>query len=846
MAKRKQRKQQKQRRFVPVEHSLKLNLSQRGREILGLLWIGFSLYVLLAMATFAAADAITGEIPRGGVTNLGGSVGYHAAAGLLWLFGLAGYLPFFFLIVFSLLMFLGHEVKRLTLKAIGVVTFTALVATLMSHPDGATAAPLYPDGAGGKFGAAVSAPLQNAFGGPGRLLLLLFGALTSFLLATEWVFSQVLLWAAAGLQRVGGWLRRGVPTLLGRWRRARTTVGLEPDGADRVDAIARAAEKEDSETEDAEEEDAEEDDAEDHDTEAEDEAGYDDEQDEEEEDEEEDAPDQPEAEVVLPAGKPRRQKPAKVLIRRPQPQPREQQPLPFDAAYTFPPIELFQEPMVLDTATTEAVIRRNADAIERRLGSFKIEARVVGVSPGPAVTQYEIRVAEGIKVTRIVSYEADLAAALKAVSVRVVAPIPGKDTVGIEVPNHNRQIVVLRELLESHRTDDSVAIPLFLGRDVNGRPIVEDLAEMPHLLIAGTTGSGKSVSINAILLAILMTRTPRQVRLILLDPKMVELQSFKTVPHLACPVVTSMKKAPGVLDWAVDEMDTRYQLLSDARVKNIRSFNQLGQVELEKRLGRPVAAAEVEMPHLVLVIDELADLMAVAANEVEDSIQRLAQKSRAVGVHVILATQRPSTDVITGVIKANLPCIIAFKVARKVDSRVILDQNGAEKLLGHGDMLYIAPGAHQMVRAQGTYVAAEEIHRVVDYLQDQGQQPSFLPALVQRETASGRRPAHRDDLYEEAVEVILGQQRGSATLLQRSLSVGYTRATRLLELMEQDAIVGPFNGSRSRDVLLTLDEWRAREEAVADELDAVVEASVDAPAADQDATVGAEAAAEEE
>ncbi len=238
----------------------------------------------------------------------------------------------------------------------------------------------------------------------------------------------------------------------------------------------------------------------------------------------------------------------------------------------------------------------------------------------------------------------------------------------------------------------------------------------------------------------------------------------------------------------------------------------------------------MEIPHLVLVIDELADLMAVASSEVEDSIQRLAQKSRAVGVHVILSTQRPSTDVITGVIKANLPCIIAFKVSRKVDSRVILDRNGAEKLLGHGDMLYIAPGAHQMVRAQGTYVAAEEIHRVVEYLQDQGQQPSFLPALVQRETGSMRGPAQRDDLYQEAVEVILGQQRGSATLLQRSLSVGYTRATRLLELMEQDAIVGPFNGSKSRDVLLTLDEWLTREEAVQDELaaaDACAEATAD-------------------
>lgn len=798
----------KQRRFVPEEHGLKL--SRRGREILAMLTIGFSLYLLLAMATFAAADPHTQEIPRGGFTNLGGSVGYHAAAGLLWLFGLAGYLPFFFLIVFSLLVFLGHEVRRLTVKAIGVVTFTALVATMMSNPEGAATGPLYPDGAGGSFGHAVSAPLRNAFGGPGRLMLLLFGALASFLLATEWVFSQVLLGGASGFERLWAWLRRVVPPLAARlkWSKAAAT------------AEARAAEtlqEQEAEAEEADEE----------------------EEEEAEAAEEAEAEAEAQPEVVLP--KPARQ--PKVRILRPAARPREQAPRPFDAAYTFPPIELFQEPMAMDTTTTEAVIRRNAEAIERRLGSFKIEARVVGVSPGPAVTQYEIRLAEGIKVTRINSFEADLAAALKAVSVRVVAPIPGKDTVGIEVPNHSRQIVVLRELLENYAADENAAVPMFLGRDVSGRPIIEDLAEMPHLLIAGTTGSGKSVCINGIILAILMTRTPRQVRLILLDPKMVELQAFKSVPHLACPVVTSMKKAPGVLDWAVDQMDKRYQMLSDARVKNIAEFNKLGQVELEKRLGRSLEPAETELPYLVLIIDELADLMAVAANEVEDSIQRLAQKSRAVGVHVILATQRPSTDVITGVIKANLPSMIAFKVSRKVDSRVILDQNGAEKLLGHGDMLYIAPGAHQMVRAQGTYVAAEEIHRVVDYLDDRGHVPSFLPSLVQRETGSGRSPAQQDELYLEAVEVILGQQRGSATLLQRALSVGYTRATRLLELMEQDAIVGPFNGSKSRDVLLTLEEWRAREQATADELAAVAEADADAQA---EGAAVAEALAEED
>jgi S-DNA-T family DNA segregation ATPase FtsK/SpoIIIE len=344
---------------------------------------------------------------------------------------------------------------------------------------------------------------------------------------------------------------------------------------------------------------------------------------------------------------------------------------------------------------------------------------------------------------------------------------------------------------------------------------------MPHLLIAGTTGSGKSVCINAILLSILMTRSPRQVRLILIDPKMVELQAYKAVPHLACDVVTNMKKAPGVLQWAVDEMERRYALFSAAGVNHIASFNKLGHKELESRLQRPLPAEEAQLAYMVLVIDELADLMAVAQSEVEESIQRLAQKSRAVGLHVILATQRPSTDVITGVIKANLPCQIAFKVNRKIDSRVILDANGAEKLLGHGDMLYVPPGANKLVRAQGAFVSDSEIQRVVQFLEDKGQRPAFLPDLVQTKTGSRRGPSERDDMYDKAVEVILGQQRGSATLLQRALAVGYTRATRLLELMEEDGLVGPFNGSKSRDVLLTLDDWRTREQAIAEELEAL-------------------------
>jgi S-DNA-T family DNA segregation ATPase FtsK/SpoIIIE len=536
---------------------------------------------------------------------------------------------------------------------------------------------------------------------------------------------------------------------------------------------------------------------------------------------------------------------------KPKPKPRKQgqAALPFED-YPFPPIELFQEPVLNDATATSDVLARGGQAIVTKLANFGIVAEVVAASVGPAVTQYELRLAESIRVNKVVGFESDLAAALKAVSVRVVAPIPGKDTIGVEVPNAERQKVFMRDLLDQFGRSEDLAIPLYLGKDVAGNPIVEDLARMPHLLIAGTTGSGKSVCINTILLSILMTRTPRQVKLILVDPKMVELQAYKRVPHLCCDVVTNMKKAPGVLQWAVDEMENRYALLSAAGVNHIRNYNRLGQQELSKRLQREPDPERVHLPYVVIVIDEFADLMNVAQNEVEELIQRLAQKSRAVGMHVILATQRPSSEVITGIIKANLPCQIAFKVNRRIDSRVILDANGAEKLLGYGDMLYMPPGGGALLRAQGTFVADDELHAVVRFLEEHGQEPQFMPSLVQTQTSSRPAVADRDERYREAVEIVLGQQRGSATLLQRALAVGYTRATRLLELMEEDGLVGPFVGSKSRDVLLTLEEWRAREEqreAAAEEVEAGAVDGTEAedgdePAPDDGAAAGSTAA----
>ena len=827
-------------RFVPAEDVLPPGLSPRAREVLALALCGFSLYAMLCLATFRMAD-LDGAIPSGGMQNLGGAVGYVLALGFTRSLGLAGWVPFLMLLAYGLVLFTGRSCTRLTIKLLGVVCFSAMLSVLFAGQDGlAGVRASTPFGAGGVFGSVVSPKLFAAFGGTGRLLILVFGALVSLLIATEWMFSELVMRTC---EAVAPLLRRwfGRPVAAGVGEVDELAAPAERPRARRRKAAPRAEVEDEEDDEELEEEEEEEelDEEEDEDEDAEeDELEADEEAEEEEEqaveDDEGEAGDTQAADAGSTAASTSADAPeapdetleqtpeeapaeAPMVILRPKAKRRRkkvnaQSNLPFQD-YPYPPSELFQEPTLSDLSATSETLKRGGEAIVSKLANFNVQATVVSASVGPAVTQYELRLAESIRVNKIRGFEDDLAAVLRAVSVRVVAPIPGKDTVGVEVPNVKREKVFMRDLLDMFGRAEDHAIPLFLGKDVAGNPIVEDLARMPHLLIAGTTGSGKSVCINTILLSILMTRTPQEVKLVLVDPKMVELQAYKKVPHLCCEVVTNSKKAPGVLQWAVDEMDNRYALLSSVGVNHIKSFNRLGETEIAKRLGRDPDPDRVHLSYVVIVIDEFADLMNVASKEVEELIQRLAQKSRAVGMHVIIATQRPSKEVVTGVIKSNLPCQIAFKVNRKIDSRVILDENGADKLLGNGDMLYNPPAGGVLMRAQGTFVTEEEQDAVVRYLEEQGQAPAFNPELVQRQSSSRPGAADKDDRYYEAVEVIVGQQRGSATLIQRSLSVGYTRATRLLELMEDDGIVGPFVGAKSREVLLTLEEWHARREA---------------------------------
>lgn len=506
-----------------------------------------------------------------------------------------------------------------------------------------------------------------------------------------------------------------------------------------------------------------------------------------------------------------------------------------DGEYEFPPLSILEEPAPppYHQPEHEQRLRDRAAKLEQVFADFGINVRVVGINTGPVITQFEIALETGLRLSRVTSLSDDLALKLKVASVRVVAPLPNKDTVGIEIPNDVRSVVKLREVIMTAGPKlHKYKIPLFLGRDTEGQPLVYDLAEMPHLLIAGRTGTGKSVCMNTIVLSMLMTRRPDQVRMIMIDPKMLEMSEYGKVPHLMHPVVNNMKKAEAILSWAVDKMDERYEILMRARVRSIAAYNELEPEEIYKRV-KPVdddekARIPERMPYIVLFIDEFADLMMQNRKEVEGHIIRLAQKSRAAGIHLVIATQKPTVDVVTGLIKSNLPARICFQVASRTDSRVVLDEMGAEKLLGKGDMLFLQPGTSTMVRGQGTYASDRDIAQVVSYLETD--QPAYARELVQLNTAGKKRAGgdgengdlleqlrERDDLYPEAVEIIIREQRGSVSLLQRALGIGYGRGARLIDFMAEDGFVGPYNGSNAREVLLKMEQWEAMKtgEAVA-------------------------------
>jgi S-DNA-T family DNA segregation ATPase FtsK/SpoIIIE len=482
----------------------------------------------------------------------------------------------------------------------------------------------------------------------------------------------------------------------------------------------------------------------------------------------------------------------------------------------LPPLSLLEDAPLSTESVSGEVLEFTSRLIERKLADFGVSVKVLAAYPGPVITRFEIEPAVGVKGAQIVNLIKDLARALSVVSIRVVETIPGKSCMALELPNPKRQIVKLVEILASTTYNDAPgALTLALGKDIAGKAVIADLGRMPHLLVAGTTGSGKSVAVNAMILSLLYKADPKQVRMILIDPKMLELSVYEGIPHLLAPVVTDTRLAPNALHWCVGEMERRYKLMSQLGVRHLAGYNQ--QIAEARKAGKPIVnplsatpdkpEPLEEMPLIVVVVDELADLMMTTGKKIEELIARIAQKARAAGIHLILATQRPSVDVITGLIKANIPSRIAFQVASKIDSRTILDQMGAEALLGQGDMLYLPPGTGYPLRVHGAFVTDAEVHRVVEHLKSLGG-PQYIEGLLERaDVDSDESPpfesgdAEADPMYDQAVNVVLKTRRPSISLVQRHLRIGYNRAARLIEQMERAGLVSPMQSNGNRDVL---------------------------------------------
>jgi DNA segregation ATPase FtsK/SpoIIIE, S-DNA-T family len=751
-------------------------LPERFREAGALVLLGASAFLIAAVATYSVEYR-----PGATSANVCGYVGHVLSHAATIVIGTAAYVPLAFAATWAVILFLRGRVDAPLAKVFGVVALTTVLSVLLEHrrPLGTFAG----DVRGGLLGVAVEPYLSHGFGAFGTYLVLgVVGAL-SFAIATDFAFYPLLLegWRGLGaasreararakaLRAASSWRQRLVAMLPSIARRPRARLSPVETSKPAHDPPAAAAER---------------------------------------------------GPALEPAGGPKEASASPRRRSKEDPSPS----LPFPALpYRLPETRLLEEATKPRFAGTDGEVRTTAGRIEEVLRSFNVEVKVVGASRGPAVTLFELQLGEGMVVNRLTARTHDLAIRLKSGGVRFVYPIPGKSTVGVEVPNVRRELVRLRELVdEVPATRTKAALPLYLGRDVMNRAVVEDLTEMPHLLIAGQTGSGKSACLNAILSSVLLSRAPEDVRLILIDPKQVEFSKFEGIPHLMCPVVTIARKVPIVLDWVIADMEERYTLLAQAGVRKIADYNALSRKELKERLGEAYEPDEtrLRLPYLVVVVDEINDLMVQAKKDMEDRITRIAQKSRAVGIHLILATQRPSVNVITGTIKANLPTRIAFQTAQGNDSRVILDQIGAEDLLGKGDFLFKPPGTDKFVRAQGTWVGDEELDRLVRHVKSLAE-PQYDIRLTQireaPDAAGGDAPPEatfeagtKDPLFERAVEETIEANRAAASHLQRAFAIGYNRATRILDAMAMLGIVSQYEGSKVRRILVTKEEWTAR------------------------------------
>jgi S-DNA-T family DNA segregation ATPase FtsK/SpoIIIE len=734
------------------------------RESSWLVLVAGALYLALVLYTFVPTDpGWSHSGPGNGTHNAGGVVGAYLADLLLYLFGVSAWWWVVFLV---LLVWWGYrriEPRDSILDRRPFLVSLAGFGVLLVSSSGLEALRLHtlkaalPLAPGGMIGAATGNALSGALGFTGATLLLLA------LVAAGFSLFSGLSWLRLS-EKLGGWVETLGLRLRQTWEARRDR---------KLGAVASSRREE----------------------------------------------------VVLEERKridehaPIRIEPPVAEIRKSERVQREKQkPLFEDLPDSpLPPLALLDEAPADQESVAPETLEYTSRLIERKLIDFGVEAKVLAAYPGPVITRFEVEPATGVKGNQITNLSKDLARALSVVSVRVVETIPGKSCMGLEIPNPKRQVVRLSEILSSQAyAEMHSALTLALGKDIAGHPVVADLAKMPHLLVAGTTGSGKSVAINAMILSVIYKATPAHVRLILVDPKMLELSVYADIPHLLAPVVTDMKQAANALQWCVNEMERRFRIMSAVGVRNVAGYNQKVK-EAEKAgapLRNPLLPPETEnpeplgeMPVIVVVIDELADLMMVAGKRVEELIARLAQKARAAGLHLILATQRPSVDVITGLIKANIPARISFQVSSRVDSRTILDHMGAETLLGQGDMLYQPPGVGYMQRVHGAFVSDQEVHRVVEHLRSQGQAQYLEQVLEAREEGGGEGSlgegvGEDDPLYDEAVAIVLKNRRASISLVQRHLRIGYNRAARLIEQMERSGLVSGMQSNGNREILV--------------------------------------------
>jgi S-DNA-T family DNA segregation ATPase FtsK/SpoIIIE len=745
----------------------------------GALWFfGFlALILLAALTSYDAHDpgfSSTGEPGR--VSNWIGPVGALIADFFLLLFGKPAFL---FPVMLAVIGWVVYRTRRtpelnprstLAFRGIGFVLMLAASCGLATlHWDGSG----YPNTAGGVLGALVGETLADGLNFLGATLLLLgvWLASVSLFLGVSWL---------SVMDRLGRWTLGALSWIRARVATARTTA----EGRERKQARAEIVREEQKKS---------------------------------------------------ASRAPPRIEPTVAPLERSERVEKEKQAQLFEPpkATELPALSLLDDPPPRGEAFSAEALEAMSRLVELKLRDFGVEVEVVAVHPGPVVTRFELRPAPGVKVSQISNLAKDLARALSAISVRVVEVIPGKSVVGLEIPNEKRELVTLGEIVKSKAYDELQSpLALALGKDIGGNPVVADLQRMPHLLIAGTTGSGKSVAINAMVLSLLYKSTTEYTRLIMIDPKMLELSVYEGIPHLLAPVVTDMKQAANALRWGVAEMDRRYQLMAALGVRNLAGLNRKVKEAAEqgKPIKDPLMAAKAAtdpnltladvpdlttVPNIVIFVDELADLMLVVGKKVEELIARLAQKARAAGVHLILATQRPSVDVITGLIKANIPARIAFQVSAKVDSRTILDQSGAEALLSHGDMLYLPPGTSVPSRVHGAFVSDAEVHRVVHALRSaaapvyvdeitsgaQGQIPGLSDEGDGEGGEEGTVEGEQDPLYDEAVRIVLESRKASISGVQRRLKIGYNRAARLVETMEAAGLVGPLQSNGSREVL---------------------------------------------